>query len=81
MKNALSRTVRVFPLLLFISGTLLTQSVVAQNKPQIQVGENIRTMVFDNQTREYLLYIPKQYDSKPPLPLVLLFLELWQKRE
>lgn len=73
MKNALSRTVRVFPLLLFISGTLLTQSVVAQNKPQIQVGENIRTMVFDNQTREYLLYIPKQYDSKPPLPLVLLF--------
>ena len=58
---------------LFCFTFMVNQSAVAQNKPQIQVGENIRTMVFDNQTREYLLYIPKQYDSKSPLSLILLF--------
>jgi len=73
MKNALSRTVRVFAFLIFISGTLLIQSVVAQNQPPIQVGENIRSIIFDSLTREYLLYIPKGYDLKTPLPLVLLF--------
>ena len=73
MKNALSRTVGVFSFLILISGTLLTQSVVAQNQPPIQVGENIRSIIFGSLTREYLLYVPKGYDSKTPLPLVLLF--------
>jgi polyhydroxybutyrate depolymerase len=73
MKNALSRTVRVFAFLIFTSATLLTQSVVAQKQPPIQVGENIRSIIFDSLTREYLLYIPKGYDLKTPLPLVLLF--------
>ena len=73
MKNALGRTVRVFAFLIFILGTLLAQGVVAQNQPPIQVGENIRSIIFDTLTREYLLYIPKGYDSKTPLPLVLLF--------
>jgi len=73
MKNALSRTVRVFAFLIFISGTLLAQGVVAQNQHPIQVGENIRSINFDGLTREYLLYLPKGYDSKTPLPLVLLF--------
>lgn len=58
---------------LFVLGLVVDQSAVAQNKPQIHVGETIRSILSENQTREYLLYIPKEYDSKVPLPLILLF--------
>jgi hypothetical protein len=43
---------------LFVLGLVVNQSAVAQNKPQIQVGETIRSILSENQTREYLLYIP-----------------------
>jgi hypothetical protein len=40
MENTLTRSVKVFVFLIFISGFLVTQSVVAQNEPQIKNGEN-----------------------------------------
>ena len=73
MQKRRTKTSTVFVGLVLFFGFFGAQSVVAQNPAPIQVGENIRAVVFDNQTREYLLYIPKGYDSKTPLPLILLF--------
>ena len=73
MQNPLSRSVKMFGCLIFISAFLLTQSVVAQNDPQIKKGENSLSIKSGDQTRHFLLYIPEEYDSKTPLPLVLLF--------
>jgi len=58
---------------LFVSGFVVIYSVVTQNEPQIQVGENSRSIISGNQTRQYLLYIPEGYDGKTNLPLVFLF--------
>jgi polyhydroxybutyrate depolymerase len=68
----ISRMVTIFAILL-ISAFVVNQSAVAQNQPQIQVGENTRSILSGGQTREYVLYIPAGYDEKTPLPLVLLF--------
>ncbi len=69
----ISRTVILIAFLFFVSGFAVNQSVVAQNEPQIKVGENSGSIKSGNQTRQYLLYIPKGYDEKTALPLVLLF--------
>jgi len=68
-----SRPVIVIASFLFVSGFVVNQSVVAQNKPQIKVGENSGSIISGNQTRQYLLYIPEGYDGKTNLPLVFLF--------
>jgi polyhydroxybutyrate depolymerase len=69
----ISRTAIVIASLLFVSGLVVNQSVAAQNEPQIKVGENSRSITSGNQTRWYLLYIPRGYDGKANLPLVFLF--------
>lgn len=69
----ISRTVILIAFFLFVSGFVVNQSVVAQNEPQIKVGENSRSIKSGSETRPYLLYIPKGYDEKTALPLVLLF--------
>ena len=69
----INRTVIVIAFFLFVSGFVVNQSVVAQNEPQIKVGENIGSIKSGNQTRQYLLYIPEGYDGKTDLPLVFLF--------
>jgi polyhydroxybutyrate depolymerase len=69
----ISRTIIVIASFLFISAFVANQSVVAQNEPQIQVGKNNRSIMSDNETRHYLLYIPAKYDGKTSLPLVFLF--------
>ena len=73
MQNALSRSVKAFSFLIFISAFLVTQSVVAQNDPQLKIGENSLSIKSGDQTRQYLLYIPSGNEGKAPLPLVLLF--------
>jgi polyhydroxybutyrate depolymerase len=73
MKNIFRRTVNVFIWLIFISALLGIQSAFPQSEPPIQVGENSRSIMSGNQTRQYLLYIPAGYDGKTSLPLVLLF--------
>jgi polyhydroxybutyrate depolymerase len=69
----ISRTVIVIAFFLFVSGFVFNQIVVAQNEPQIKVGENSGLIKSGNQTRHYLLYIPEGYDGKTNLPLVFLF--------
>jgi len=73
MKNIFSRTFKVSIWLIFISGLLANQSAFPQSKAPIQIGENSRSIISGNQTRQYLLYIPAEYEGKTPLPLVLLF--------
>ena len=69
----ISRMVILIAFFLFVSGFVLNQSAVAQNEPQIKVGENIGSTKSGNQPRQYLLYIPEGYDAKTDLPLVFLF--------
>jgi len=73
MENALRKTFKAFLGVIFISGFLGAQSVVSQDEPQIKTGENNLSMTSGNQTRQYLLYIPAEYDGEKYLPLVLLF--------
>ena len=67
-----SRTIIII-FFLFVSGFVVNQIVVAQNEPQIKVGENFESIKSSNQTRQFLLYVPKGYDGKTNLPLVFLF--------
>ncbi len=68
-----SRTAIAIVFFLFVSGFVVTQIVVAQNEPQIKVGENFESIKSGNQTRMFLLYVPEGYDGKTNLPLVFLF--------
>jgi len=69
----ISRMVLVIASFLFFSCFVVNSSVVAQNEPQIKVGENSGSIKSGNQVRQYLLYIPEGYDGKTNLPLVFLF--------
>ena len=73
MKNLFNRTFIIFICLIFFSVPFGIQSAFPQSEPLIQAGENNRSIMSGNQSREYLLYIPAKYDGKTHLPLVLLF--------
>ena len=73
MQKGVTRTAIGFVCLVLIFGFLGAQSVVAQNEPQIKVGENSGSIKCGNQTRQFLLYVPEGYDGKTNLPLVFLF--------
>jgi polyhydroxybutyrate depolymerase len=70
--HLIRRLVIIIPAV-FVLGFVVNQNGFSQDQPPIQVGENNRTVMSGNQTREYLLYIPAKYDGKTHLPLVLLF--------
>jgi len=72
MKIIFSRAFKVFIWPIFISGLFTFQSAFSQSEPPFQIGENSRSIISGNQTREYLLYIPTKYNGKTHLPLVLL---------
>ena len=73
MKIVLGRPTIFFLCLIILSGVLAIQNAFPQSDPPIQPGENSRSIMSGNHTRQYLLYIPAEYDGKTPLPLVLLF--------
>jgi hypothetical protein len=58
MKINLSKTSQIFMWLITFSGLLAVQIAFPQSDPPIQIGENARSMISGNQTRNYLLYVP-----------------------
>ncbi len=73
MKINLSKIAQIFIWLIFFGGFLAIQIAYPQSDPPIQAGENARSMISGNQNRNYILYVPAEYDGKTALPLVFLF--------
>jgi polyhydroxybutyrate depolymerase len=48
-------------------------SLLSSAPAELQAGDNTRTLEVDRRTRSYLVHVPKTYDGKKPVPVVLAF--------
>ncbi len=53
--------------------TLFLLAIMTQSDTPLTPGEHIRSLVVSDRQRNYLLHVPRSYDGKKPVPVILAF--------